>query len=310
MKRILSIGVSLAVLGLLWLLLDADQIWAALSRTDPQLLLGSLLLLVALIFASAGRLWALGQVGGFPLSLREATEASLAANALNLFLPGKLGDVVKATLMAERDPSRLPGAVVLGLWEKLSELALLFVLAAAAFLLAGNEVRNALVTGAAGLAGLVLLLRDRPLAPLLRRMRRTRSLGDAWSSSLAQLRASPAATSGILLWSLLIWLGHLVQVLLMAAALGVEGPALVWAAVAARVPIAILAGLVPLTFAGVGTRDAALVVLLGPLVGADVAAALGVLFLLRYLVPGLLGVPLLPRVLRATASLARGRPAL
>jgi hypothetical protein len=96
----------------------------------------------------------------------------------------------------------------------------------------------------------------------------------------------------------------------MAAALGVEGPALVWAAVAARVPIAILAGLVPLTFAGVGTRDAALVVLLGPLVGADVAAALGVLFLLRYLVPGLLGVPLLPRVLRATASLARGRPAL
>lgn len=308
MRKLVSLAVSAAILILLWLQLDPGEIREALAQTDLGLLAASLGLLVALVVASGARLWALGHTGRFPLSPREAVEATLAANALNLFLPGKLGDLVKASLMAEDDPSRLPGALVLGVWEKLSELALLFVLASAAFLLAGGEIPNALLTGALGLTGLILLLRDRPLAALLRRLPKMRSLADAWSAGVESLRARPVATSGILFWSLLIWLGHLVQVLLMAAALGVEGPWLLWVSLAARVPIAILAGLIPLTFAGVGTRDAALVVLLGPLVGTETAAALGVLFLLRYLVPGLLGLPLLPRVLRATAALA-ARPA-
>ena len=53
------------------------------------------------------------------------------------------------------------------------------------------------------------------------------------------------------------------------------------------------------TMAGVGTRDAALVFLYAGLVGAETAAAIGVLFWLRYLVPGLIGLPVLPEFLRS-----------
>ncbi|MHC0055649.1 lysylphosphatidylglycerol synthase transmembrane domain-containing protein [Actibacterium sp. D379-3] len=308
MKKLLSLAISLTVLALLWFQLDFDRIWTALGRTDPILLVASLVLLLALILASVGRLWALGWAGGFTLSLREATEATFAANALNMFLPGKMGDVLKAGLMAENDAERLPGAIVLGIWEKLSELTLLFVLATIAFAIAGGGIQNALWTGAAGGAGLLLLFWDRPVASLLQRVRPLRSLGAAWSGGLGFLRRRPAATLGILGWSMAIWFGHLIQVLMMVAALGVTGDTPFWAAVAARVPVAILAGLVPLTFAGVGTRDVALVVLLGPLIGTEEAAALGILFWLRYLVPGILGVPLLPRFFRVAAALSRKSP--
>lgn len=98
----------------------------------------------------------------------------------------------------------------------------------------------------------------------------------------------------------MLWLGHLGQILLMAAALNVSGDATLWASLMAMIPIAIVAGLVPLTFAGVGTRDAGPVALAGGLIGTGTAAALGVLFWLRYIVPGVIGIPLLPKFLRVT----------
>lgn len=92
----------------------------------------------------------------------------------------------------------------------------------------------------------------------------------------------------------------------MAAALGVSGDATLWASLMAMIPVAIVAGLAPLTFAGVGTRDAVLVALAGGLIGAGTAAALGVLFWLRYIVPGLIGIPLLPKFLRVTNAHRKG----
>ena len=52
---------------------------------------------------------------------------------------------------------------------------------------------------------------------------------------------------------------------------------------------AICAGLYP-NVAGVGTRDAALIVLFAPYLDAPTAAVLGILCTLRYLIPGLAGL--------------------
>jgi hypothetical protein len=57
--------------------------------------------------------------------------------------------------------------------------------------------------------------------------------------------------------------------------------------------MAILVGLVPVTLAGIGTRDAALVYFLGGAVGPGPALALGLFATLRYLVPALAGLPFL-----------------
>ena len=63
--------------------------------------------------------------------------------------------------------------------------------------------------------------------------------------------------------------------------------------------LAILAGLLPLTFAGVGTRDAALVYLYQPYFSASVGAALGILCTSRYFIPALVGLPFLNQMMSA-----------
>jgi hypothetical protein len=130
-------------------------------------------------------------------------------------------------------------------------------------------------------------------------------ISPTWTHTISTLRGRPLQTAVVLVFSAAIWIGHIAQVLVMAAALGIHGDAALWLALASRIPIAILAGLIPLTFAGIGTRDVALVVLLGPLILPENAAALGVLFWTRYLVPGCLGLPLLPKFMRLAADLTK-----
>jgi hypothetical protein len=70
-------------------------------------------------------------------------------------------------------------------------------------------------------------------------------------------------------------------------------------------PLAILAGLLPLTFAGVGTRDAALIAFYQPYFNAPTAAALGLLCTSRYLLPAIGGLPFLEQYLTTAQNLTQ-----
>ncbi|MBL3554385.1 lysylphosphatidylglycerol synthase transmembrane domain-containing protein [Rhodovulum sulfidophilum] len=302
MKRLVSVLVSLIFLAVVYSLLDVDAIIGALRRTDPGMLGLSLILLVGLIFVSALRLSILSRTGGLPLGRRKAIQATFAANALNMFLPGKLGDILKASLMAEDDSAQLAKATSLGIWEKISDLAALFLMASVPLALTSPSSLAWLPLGLLGLCGLAALLAPRILQLPFGALRATRPLARDWGAVVRRLRSRPGSLTLCLALTALLWLGHLVQISLMAASLGVSGDASFWAHFMALMPIAIVAGLIPLTFAGVGTRDAAIVMLIGAQAGPKTAAALGVLFWLRYLVPGLIGSPLLPRFLRTAAA--------
>ncbi|MFW5641752.1 MAG: lysylphosphatidylglycerol synthase transmembrane domain-containing protein [Roseicyclus sp.] len=309
MKALLSLLVSAGVLALLWLNLDRGAILAALSRTDAARLGASLALLVALVGLSAFRLTLLARFAAFRLTGAEAVQATFAANALNMVMPGKLGDLLKAVMMTEGAPARLPGAVALGVWEKLSDLVVLFVVASLALAILGGAPWLALGLGLAGGLGILVLVRPGLLAALFRPVPKVHSLTAQWAERLSAIRAVPFGLAILFGITALIWSGHLLQIVLMTRALGVTCSATCWVEIVGLLPVAIVAGLLPLTFAGVGVRDAALVVLLAPLIGAAEAAALGVLFWLRYLVPGALGAPLLPRFLRDLRRHVAGRRA-
>ena len=94
----------------------------------------------------------------------------------------------------------------------------------------------------------------------------------------------------IWLTSIFIWFLHLLQIWFFILALKAWTPLLINLALA---PLAILVGLLPLTFAGVGTRDAAILLFYQPYLSAPTAAALGLLFTLRYLLPAIGGLPFL-----------------
>ena len=98
----------------------------------------------------------------------------------------------------------------------------------------------------------------------------------------------------ITLTSVFIWFLHLLQIWFFILALNATTPFLANLALS---PLAILAGLLPLTFAGVGTRDAALILFYQPYFDAATGAALGLLCTSRYLLPAIGGLPFLGQFL-------------
>jgi uncharacterized membrane protein YbhN (UPF0104 family) len=101
---------------------------------------------------------------------------------------------------------------------------------------------------------------------------------------------SKSAVISIVWVTLLIWFLYLLQIWLLAAALNAPIPLLSSFGLSA---LALLAGLAPMTLAGVGTRDAATIYLFAPFIAAPEGAALGLMLTLRYVLPGLAGLPFL-----------------
>jgi uncharacterized protein (TIRG00374 family) len=124
----------------------------------------------------------------------------------------------------------------------------------------------------------------------------------AWREMHEYLWGDTGRLSQLAATSVGIWFLHLVQIWLFIRALNAATPFLANLALA---PLAILAGLLPLTFAGVGTRDAALIVMYEPFFKAPTAAALGLLCTARYLLPAIGGLPFLGQYLATIRDLGK-----
>ena len=96
-----------------------------------------------------------------------------------------------------------------------------------------------------------------------------------------------------------LWALHILQVFFFFEALNADVSLLL---VAGLTPIAILVGLLPISVAGMGTRDAALVGLFLPWVPAPTMVGIGLLMSTRYWLPSALGVFFLPRLLNRKAD--------
>jgi uncharacterized protein (TIRG00374 family) len=102
--------------------------------------------------------------------------------------------------------------------------------------------------------------------------------------------------------SVFIWFLHLLQIWLFILALKAIAPFLASLALS---PLSILAGLLPLTFAGIGTRDAALIYFYHDYFNEATGAALGLLCTSRYFIPALIGLPFLGQMLGAAKKIER-----
>ena len=273
--------------------------------------LAGVFLFIPLLVFSALR-WQVMVSPWFQFSFFKSLQHTLAASSLNLIVPSKLGDLGKAGFLKSVNPSSdsksnnrsttLYDTAALVVLEKILDLsALLFLCALGAFgtgkmllgvglsvvlsfmgflLLDGCRATKDLcldpkqVTGSLGVRERIFQLLDRIRSPLRQ-----------WKEWIF----------GFFLGSLLMWVMHLMQIGFFFWACGVTVSVM---DVASYVPLAIIAGLVPITIAGIGVRDSALIVLFldhGP---AAQIAMVGMLTSLRYLIPGILGLPFLYQSLR------------
>jgi uncharacterized membrane protein YbhN (UPF0104 family) len=226
----------------------------SLASAEPGWLLAAMAAALASLGIVAVKLYWLLRAARHPVPLRRCASAALAAVTLNAVLPGRGGDLARALLLADSRQT-LPVVVGAVVTERLIDVFALGALAVGASLAVGDaEPVRAIGLGACGLAllGLVLLATGSRL-PLVRR--RAERLGGA----LRHMLRARLVLAGALGASTLGWLSMVAAMLCCFRAVGSTVPT---SAIAAATPIGILAGTLPVSVAGIGTRDAAMLWLL------------------------------------------------
>lgn len=308
MKKFISIVVSLVILTIIYGKIDFPKLIQVLQNCDRLWMAISLLMVFPLTMLAAWRLQQLMPTGS-RLGFGEANRLILAASVLNMVLPSKMGDIAKAYFMKEK--GHLYGSLSLSLvvFEKACDMLSLLLWCAFGLILYPQKDWLFWIMTTVVIWGLIigtLLLSSLKFAHLFFKLAR-KFLPKKFRPKIDKLRLSweemhkyfwqdSSHLLQIVGTSIFIWFGHLLQIWFFILALKAWAPFLAHLALS---PLAILAGLLPLTFAGVGTRDAALIAFYQPYFHGPTAAALGLLCTCRYLLPAIGGLPFLGQYLTA-----------
>ena len=114
--KLISVVVSLAILWLLYRKMDLSAILEVLSTSSPVWLLISVGMIIPITLANAFRFrWAASTKD--KISHVDAFAMTVISNAMNLFLPAKLGDLAKSHFLYETQKTRIGAAVSVIVFE-------------------------------------------------------------------------------------------------------------------------------------------------------------------------------------------------
>ena len=320
MKRVLALAITVCILGVLFWKADQPRLFENLKHTNWLWFAAAIAAFIPQIGTIAWRWKRLVSVFA-PIGLAESVKLILASQTMNLVLPSKMGDLSKGYFLSRRGTLNLPRAMNVVIFEKLLDVATLaaFMLAGVAvLLLRGNETslqfRAAMLAGCAGGAALavVAVLYFVPpayvpgLGQLLAfleakpRLRKVHALFSTSHDVITLLQSRGGRRGEILLLSVTIWVMHLGQIYCFFRCLDAQ-PSL--GQFCTLVPLAIFIGLLPISIAGFGTRDAALIVLF-PQYPREVMLGVALYVNLRYLLPAAAGASFLHKYLQLSKPTA------
>lgn len=306
LRKAMTAFVSLAILGAIYWRIDLGALARSIFDASIGWITVAIAALVPALALTAWRLTIIARPHG-PLGFAEATKLILIAHSLNMVLPSRLGDFAKAHAMAV--PGTVTGRQALSVvviektWDALAvmfwcAIGLLTVrradldLHGAAIAVVVIMLFGILVVSSNRFARCVFgVLR----AVMPKRLREAvAAMESVWIATLDGFWRDPVCAVEVIAVSIAIWLVHLAEIWCFFIAVGADVPFLAHLELA---PLAMMASLIPLTLSGIGTRDAAIIVLYSPFMPAATAAAVGLLVILRYLVPAIVGLPFTGRYL-------------
>ena len=317
LKRFISIVVSIAILLYIYAQIDLENLWAVWRNCDRLMLAISLGMVMPITLATSWRLQQL--VPQRSLELLEANRLILGASVLNMVLPSKMGDIAKSYFMSDRSNISASLALAISIFEKACDLlSLLFWCVFGLILYPAKDhlfwIMTTGVTG--GLALGWLMLGSQQFADFWFRLaikfapkslqHKVPKMQSSWGEMHNYFWTNKQRLLLIISTSVFIWLLHLLQIWLFIFALKATVPFVISLALS---PLSILAGLLPLTFAGIGTRDAAIIYFYQDYLNEATGAALGILCTSRYFIPALIGLPFLGQMLEAINQRKNNKPA-
>ena len=260
LKFVLKIFATVVLCAVLYFAADWRSVARQLADVDGLILTAALALFIPQTLIAGWR-WRRMIRPYAKVGLLAASGQILGGSTANLILPSRLGDFSKAAMVPGIDGAlrkKIAGLVVV---EKVCDV---FVVLSAVLVGMLGEAAAIGVFGLAVAACLATYLPDSRMTPALRN--RLVLVGG----------------------SIVLWTFHLAQLHLFVQSCGVD---VAWTTSLERIPLALIAGLLPAAFCGIGTRDAALVYLYADVAPTATMAAVGALTALRYFIPGAAGIP-------------------
>ncbi|HCM43069.1 MAG TPA: hypothetical protein DIS66_07150 [Candidatus Omnitrophica bacterium] len=299
MKKVFGLAVSLAIMALIFYKIDRAAFSEHLTGINPFWMAAAFLLFIPQTVLSAWR-WKWMIRGDSPCTFGESLRLILAASSLNVFMPSKLGDLCKAYYLAKSGRLDWQRGLNQVLFERFLDLWALCWIGTAGVILTGadNAVGFTVILLTAGLTAVFIVILKLPIRvlnlPFLPAKINEKAVSffhDA-HDYVERLKSDPRNLMILFLSTLFLWWLHVVQFYFVA--LSVQS-VLTASQIFCFIPVGILIGLLPFTVAGIGTRDAAFLYFLSPMEVPSKIVFLGLFATVRYLVPGLAGIPFIHR---------------
>jgi uncharacterized protein (TIRG00374 family) len=294
---VIGICISLAILAVIFLKIDINEFIHNFKNLNLLYFAISLIFFIPQTYVSAKR-WQWILAPQCVISLWKSATLILASSTLNIILPSKVGDFAKALFLKRSDGLELSKGFSLTFIEKILDVAGLCVVLLASAIFVPND--NGIVRLSLGFSFFIIILTIVLFSYDTRRLKlnwlaskigvekRLSAFFEDWQESVSTQRRDKRRFLAIICVSLLLWFLHIGQVYLFFLSLNSAVSPMV---VFTYVPISIFVGLIPISFGGIGTRDAALIYLFSPYESPSVMAGIGILCSFRYFVPALFGLP-------------------
>jgi len=299
MKTVFAFIVTILIMVVIFSGIDIQEFKDNIETCNWLLFIFGVLFFIPQVLISAYR-WKIMIQDWTHIGLWESCKLLLACNAINILVPSRVGDLSKAYFIAKEDKLDIKRGMNVVLFEKYIDLSSLGIVVLTGVLAAG-------VWNEATLFGLAFGLGMLAIFPVLYFVRIDKWVGhgifEKWGILrkirnflldsqvyLEELKKNKAHLVWVVSISVFLWFIHILQFFVIFRALHSQVSIF---HVFSLVPLAILVGLVPLTVAGVGTRDSAMIYFFAPYEAASKIVGVGLFSTLRYFIPGLLGLPFL-----------------
>lgn len=299
MKRLISIVISIVVLGIIYSELNIQEITSILVQCNMPLIFFGAFLTIPLLFLQSLRLkWVVDLKDN--LSIGESFKLISLANTLNFILPSKLGDLSKAYFLSRNHNIKKALSISIIAYEKILDLIGLVSVSAFGLCVFGFATVYPIMTiiMVFGTLFTIWFLYSKKLVHLTLKItkwifprkisRILKPLYYHWLCIQRQTLKQQKTRPLLLFSTFLISMGHYVQLWIMYRSIV---PAFPFSIHLALSPMTLAAGLLPVAFSGIGTRDAAIVLTFSSYISEEASASLGIIATLRMLVlafPGIL----------------------
>lgn len=287
LKSLLVAVITLFIFYLLFTQIDGTSVIQILSNANLFYILASILTLALIIPIAVFRWQVILKVTGHPLSFWRCLNILMAALPLTSITPSKSGDVVKAYYLKNEIPMSITIGTVFT--ERVFDvLSLIIISIIGSIFYFKIEFLIILTPVLLVVTGLLVVISNSNLKiPLIK---------DSWNSKLQNMTYSMRSLTKnrkafyvVLLLSFVSWILAVFQTALLFYALRINIPFLF---TMANVSIAIFVGLIPVTLGGMGTRDAAIILLFSEYGQPNELLSIGILFsVIRYWIPSIVGIP-------------------